>query len=105
MTADRLLTQHKLEGMAKRLRQLQHHCDDMLHNVTLMDHWCDELLMIEQGKEIQLTMEHMKSALISVQIDLDSTRFTLETAQLRASATARLLANYITFHGADDEKQ
>lgn len=104
MTANRLLTQHKLEGMAKRLRQLQHNCEDMVDLVTILDHWCDELLMIEQGKEIRLTMEHMKSALISVQIDLDSTSFTLETAQFRASASARLVANSTTLHGADDEK-
>lgn len=104
MTNDRLLIQHKLEGMAKRLRQLHHGCDDMLQHVTLMNHWCDEVLGLDQGKEIQLTMEHMKSALISVQIDLDSTIFTLETAQLRASATARLVAGYTTIHGADHEK-
>ena len=105
MTADRLLTQHKLEGMARRLKQLHHGCDDVLHHVTMMDHICDEALMLEPSYEILKAIEHMKSALIAVQIDLESVTFAMESVQLRASATARLVAGYTTLNGADHEKQ
>ena len=105
MTADRLLTQHKLEGMAKRLKQLHLSCDDMVQHVALMDYWCGEVLTLEQGHAVREAIEKTRAALIAVQIDLESTTFAMESAQLRASATARLVAGYSTINGTDHEKQ
>ena len=45
------------------------------------------------------------AALVAVQIDLDSTAYTLDTAQIRAKTVARLVSNSITLRGTDDEKQ
>ena len=105
MTADRLLIQHKLEGMAKRLKQLHHSCDDMVQHVTLMDHWCAEVLTLEQGDTVREAIDKTRAALVAVQIDLDSTAYTLYTAQIRAKTVARLVSNSITLRGTDDEKQ
>ena len=104
MTADRLLTQHKLEGMARRLKQLRERSEAVLQAVETMRYWFED----EAPNDVPAVTEALeitRAALVAVQVDLENVIFSLESAQLRATRTARLVAAYATLHGADDEKQ
>ena len=105
MSGDRALVQHRCETMARRLAQLRAGSEAALHHVTIMLAWWDEAATLEQGDAVREAIEKTRAALVAVQIDLDSTTYAMESAQLRASATARLVAGYTTLYGADDEKQ
>ena len=104
MSGDRALVQHRCETMARRLAQLRVGSEAALHHVTIMLAWWDEAATLEQGDTVREAIEKTRAALVAVQIDLESTTYAMESAQLRASATARLVAGYTTLHGADDEK-
>lgn len=105
MIADRAEARHKLETMMWRLGQLRDGSTSAAQHVAYFLTWCDEVAALEQGHAVREAIEKTRAALVAVQIDLESTTFAMESAQLRASATARLVAGYTTLHGADDEKQ
>lgn len=105
MSGDRALVQHRCETMARRLAQLRLGSENALHHVTIMLAWWDEAATREQGPAVREAIEQTRAALVAVQIDLESGTFALESAQLRASATARLVAKSTTLNGADYEKQ
>ena len=105
MIADQLGAQHKLETMTRRIGQLRDGSTAAAQHVAYFLTWCDEVAALEQGYAVREAIEKTRAALVAVQIDLESTTFAMESAQLRASATARLVAGYSTLNGADDEKQ
>jgi hypothetical protein len=104
MSGDRALVQHRCETMARLLAQLRAGSEAALHHVTIMLAWWDEAATLEQGDAVREAIEKTRAALVAVQIDLESVTFAMESAQLRASATARLVAGYTTLYGADHEK-
>jgi hypothetical protein len=91
MTADRLLVQHKLEGMARRLKQLRERSENVLQHVAEMRYWFEDEAP-DDVPAVQEALEITRAAIVAVQIDLESTIFSLESAQLRAKRTARLVA-------------
>lgn len=105
MIADQLGAQHKLETMARRLGQLRAGSTAAAQHVAYFLTWCDEVAALAQGHAVREAIEKTRAALIAVQIDLDSVTYAMESAQLRATATARLVAGYTTSHGADYETQ
>ena len=103
MIADRLLVQHKLEGMARRLKQLRERSENVLQHVAEMRYWFEDEAP-DDVPAVQEALEITRAAIVAVQIDLESTIFSLEWAQLRAKRTARLVAAHgISSIGADDE--
>ena len=95
MIAEQGQAQHKLETMARRLGQLLAGVTTGAQHVTYCLRWCDEVEAIEQGQPSHAVREELaktRAALVAVQIDVESTIFALESAQLRATRTARLMA-------------
>ena len=97
--------QHKLETMARRLGQLRAGSTAAAQHIVNCLMWCDDMAGLDSSFHVHQELEKTRAALVAVQIDLESSIFALESAQLRASATARLVAGYTTLHGADHEKQ
>ena len=92
--------QHKLETMARRLKQLHAGTTAAAAHTAFMLQWCDDLSAFAEsgafGEALYDALENTRAAVQAAHIDLMDTEFALESAQLRAHNTGRMLAAIIT---------
>lgn len=106
MIAEHGQAQHKFETMSRRLGQLRDGSTAAAQHIVYCLMWCDDVAGLESSHYVHEAVEKTRAALLAVQIDLESSIFSLESAQLRANNAARLIAHHAsTSTGADHEVQ
>jgi hypothetical protein len=100
MTADRALAQHRLEVMANRLKQIQSGTTAAALHLEYMLAWCDEMVAaaesVATSEALFNALSDTRAAVIAAQIDLEDAHHAIETAQLRAAHTVRLVPGFTT---------
>jgi hypothetical protein len=113
---DLTLLQHGFERTAGRLKQMRNRNETDVQLMAVMLQFGTNCNAFKTGAVALEAIEKLRAALIAVQIDLESTIFSMETAHLRATTAARfvmvqamtvkeLSADQTHQKGADDEKQ
>jgi hypothetical protein len=100
MSGDVALVQHRLETMAHRLKQLRSGTTAAALHLEYMLEWCDDMVAAaESGMTTEAffyALSDTRAAVIAAQIDLEDADHAIETAQLRAAHTVRLVPGFTT---------